>query len=148
MSLISPRQAKRLTPHASAHQQPQIYPNATLEVLKTGTRVNGTHWQATVRCTGCVGYMGGSSNRQQRLNPKGTNKLAFATSNSRVPSPGSPQSTFPIHDVFNYWQHDFATASNVQYATLVTKNGGKAKVARRGEERDGFARMIRARAGD
>ena len=100
-------------------------------MLKTGTHANYTHWQATVRCAGCVGYLGGTSNRQQRLNPRGANKLAFATSTGRVPSPSSPQSTFPIHDVFNYWNHDFAAAANVQFATLVTKNGGKARAKRR-----------------
>ena len=134
-----------LPPVSSAHQQPQPYSNATLEVLKTGTKTNSTHWQATVRCSGCVGYLGGSSNRQQRLNPKGTNKLAFATCNSRVPSPASPQSTFPIHDVFNYWNHDFAAAANVQFATLVTKNGGKTKATRRAPEehqRQGFKRVV------
>jgi hypothetical protein len=115
----------RLTSRFSSHSQPQPYSGATYEIFKTGTHANSSHWQVTAKCTGCAAYTSGSSRSTRRLNPKGQNQLAFATSPQKPAQPANPNSTFPLHDVQRAWYHDFAPASNPQFATLVAKNGGK-----------------------
>jgi hypothetical protein len=57
------------------------------------------------------------------LNPKGSNRLAFAYSAAKPSSPSSNSSSFPIHDVHNYWSHDFSQGSNADFANLLKKNG-------------------------
>lgn len=97
---------------------PTVYSGATIEVLKTGTHTNSTHWQITAKCTGCTSFS------SKVLNPKGSNRLAFAYAKSKPSNPSSNSSSFNVHDVTNYWNHDFASAANANFAALVTKNGG------------------------
>src|SRR4051812_44720690 len=99
---------------------PSPYTGASYERFKTGNRVNGTHWQYTVKCSGCTTFTG--DGRTTTLNPKGGNRLAFAYSSSRPSSPSSNTSSFNVHDSFNYWTHDFATAGNIAFASLVARN--------------------------
>ncbi|KAK5625450.1 hypothetical protein RRF57_001166 [Xylaria bambusicola] len=104
----------------SVRTQPQVYTGATVQILKAGSRVNGTHWQVTAKCSGCSTFTTtGSSNKT--LNPSGSNRLAFAYSKTRPPS-SSAATTLTVHDTFNYWDHDFATGGNTDFATLVQKN--------------------------
>lgn len=101
--------------------QPTVYTGTTYQVLKTGTRSNGTHWQVTAKCTGCSSFTT-STGAQTNLNPGGGNRLAFAMSSGLPQSPSNPASNFPYHDVHNYWSHDFSQAGNANFAALVTKN--------------------------
>ncbi|KAF2994030.1 hypothetical protein E8E14_002718 [Neopestalotiopsis sp. 37M] len=94
---------------------------ATLQVLKTGTHTNSTHWQVTFKCTGCTSFASSTSGNKT-LTPTGSNRLAFAYSKSKPTTPSSGSSSFPVHDVTNYWNHDFSTAMNSNFAALVTKN--------------------------
>ncbi|KAH6657391.1 hypothetical protein BKA67DRAFT_532602 [Truncatella angustata] len=110
-----------ITPRwATGHSTPAVYSGATLQVLKIGTHTNGTHWQVTAKCTGCTSYTGASGAKV--LSPTGSNRLAFAYSKSKPSNPSSGSSSFPVHDVTNYWSHDFAAAQNVNFAALVAKN--------------------------
>ncbi|RKU47033.1 hypothetical protein DL546_008568 [Coniochaeta pulveracea] len=112
--------------YATAHALPATYSGATYQVFKTGTRSNGTHWQFTAKCSGCTAYAVQNGN-QKFLNPKGSNRLAFAYSGTKPSSPSNPSSSFSVHDVFGYWSHDFSLAQNPNFSQLVTKNGGKKK---------------------
>ncbi|KAK6189422.1 hypothetical protein LQW54_013280 [Pestalotiopsis sp. IQ-011] len=105
---------------ATGHTAPSVYSGATLQNLKTGTHSNSTHWQVTFKCTGCTSFASSSGNKT--LTPTGSNRLAFAYSKSKPTTPSSGSSTFPVHDVTNYWNHDFASAANSDFAALVTKN--------------------------
>jgi hypothetical protein len=107
-------------PEGSGHTAPSVYTGAALQVLKTGTHTNSTHWQVTVKCSGCTSYSGSSGTKI--LTPTGTNRLAFAYSQSKPSSPSSNTSSFPVHDVTNYWSHDFSSAGNANFAALVTKD--------------------------
>jgi hypothetical protein len=100
---------------------PPAYKGATYTTLKTGTKVNSTHYQYTAKCSGCSYYLGASS-AQKALNPKGGNQLAFAFAFAKVSMPSSNTSSFPGHDVHSYWVHDFSMGSNTNFADLVTKN--------------------------
>jgi hypothetical protein len=100
---------------------PAVYTGAQYTILKTGTKTNGSHWQFTAKCTGCSTYT--SSGRTAYLATEGTNRLAFAYAAGKPSNPSSNASTFPVHDVHNYWSHDFAGAKNADFASLVTKNG-------------------------
>jgi len=111
--------------YTTSHSAPPAYSGATYEIFKTGTKVNGTHWQYTAKCTGCTSFTG-SSNRQVFLNPNGTNRLAFASSTSKPSSPSSNTTTLPVHDVANYWTWDFAAGANPQFSALLVKNLGHA----------------------
>jgi hypothetical protein len=98
------------------HMTPTVYSGATLQVLRTGTHTNGTHWQITAKCTGCTAFGG------KVLTPTGSNRLAFAYAKAKPSNPSSSSSSFSVHDVTNYWSHDFAAAANTNFAALVTKN--------------------------
>ncbi|KAI0010684.1 CBD9-like protein [Xylariaceae sp. FL0662B] len=106
---------------ATSHTTPTPYDGATLEILSTGTKANGTHWQYTAKCTGCTSFVG-SSNAQKNLDPKGSNRFAFAYSKTKPSSPSSVSTTISVHDVYNYWNHDFAAAANSNFDELVEKN--------------------------
>ncbi|KAI1338158.1 hypothetical protein F5Y15DRAFT_133858 [Xylariaceae sp. FL0016] len=105
---------------STSHTTPTPDSNAVLTVLKTGTHVNSTHWQMTAKCTGCTSFTG-SSGTTKTLNPTGSNRLAFAYSKTK-PNSASTGATIQVHDVYNYWDHDFSTAGNTQFAALVQKN--------------------------
>ncbi|KAH8197440.1 hypothetical protein TruAng_008417 [Truncatella angustata] len=93
-----------ITPRwATGHSTPAVYSGATLQVLKIGTHTNG-------------------ASGAKVLSPTGSNRLAFAYSKSKPSNPSSGSSSFPVHDVTNYWSHDFAAAQNVNFAALVAKN--------------------------
>ncbi|KAF2110506.1 hypothetical protein BDV96DRAFT_604070 [Lophiotrema nucula] len=107
---------------ATSHSTPTMYTGATYEKLTTGNRVNGTHWQFTAVCNGCTSYAGSSGTII--VNPKGNNRLAFAFSASKPSSPSSNTSSIPVHDSPVYWNHDFSSGANANFADLVTRNGG------------------------
>lgn len=107
---------------ATSHTQPTVLNNGpTYQVLKTGTRVNGTHWQVTAKCTGCSTFTSASGGRTN-ISPSGQNRLAYAMSFRAPNTPSNPASGFTIHDVQNPWTHDFSQAANTNFAALVTKN--------------------------
>lgn len=105
----------------SAHTAPTAYTGATLQVLKGGTKTNGTHWQFTAKCTGCTQFTT-TGTTTKTLNPAGTNRLAFAYSKAKPSQPASESSPINVHDLFNYWEHDFASAGNAAFQDLVAKN--------------------------
>jgi len=107
---------------ATAYALPGPYTGATLQQLTTGNKVNGSHWQYTLKCSGCTTYAGSSGTT--RLNPTGGNRLAYAYSTTKVANPSSNTSSFTHHDNFNYWTHEFSQGVNPNFAALVSKNGG------------------------
>jgi hypothetical protein len=104
----------------SVRTQPQVYTGATLQVLKTGSKTNGTHWQITAKCSGCSTFTTTGSTTKT-LNPSGSNRLAFAYSKTR-PQSASSAAMLTVHDLFSYWDHDFSTAGNANFDQLVQKN--------------------------
>ncbi|KAH9890804.1 hypothetical protein F4778DRAFT_773068 [Xylariomycetidae sp. FL2044] len=106
---------------ASSHVAPTPDTATTIQVLTTGTKANSTHWQVTAKCTGCSSFTGSGSTAKY-LNPAGGNRLAFAYSRVKPSNPSSSSATLNVHEVYNYWDHDFATAANPEFAALVEKN--------------------------
>ncbi|OTB00750.1 putative iron reductase domain protein [Hypoxylon sp. CI-4A] len=106
---------------ATSHVAPTPDSSATLQVLSKGTKTNGTHWQFTAKCTGCASFTT-SGTTTKNLNPAGSNRLAFAYAKSKPSQPSSSSSPINVHDLFNYWDHDFASAGNSGFADLVQKN--------------------------
>ncbi|KAF2840649.1 iron reductase domain protein [Patellaria atrata CBS 101060] len=106
---------------APSHSTPQTYTGAQYTVLRTGTRTNGTYWQVTAKCSGCTSF-NDVSGRRVILNSRGSNRLAFAYSRARPSQPSSNSSSFPVHEVTNYWAHDFSQGVNSNFDALVTKN--------------------------
>ncbi|KAI0547755.1 hypothetical protein F4679DRAFT_553285 [Xylaria curta] len=104
----------------SVRTQPQVYDGAKVQLLKTGSKVNGTHWQVTAKCSGCSTFTTTGTNTKT-LNPTGSNRLAFAYSKTK-PSSASTAAMLTVHDVYNYWDHDFAAAANADFDQLVQKN--------------------------
>ncbi|KAI0445206.1 hypothetical protein F4803DRAFT_194422 [Xylaria telfairii] len=104
----------------SVRTQPQIYDGAKVQLLKTGSKVNGTHWQITAKCSGCSTFTTTGSNTKT-LNPNGSNRLAFAYSKTK-PNSASSAATLSVHDVYNYWDHDFSSAGNIDFDQLVLRN--------------------------
>ncbi|KAI1188584.1 hypothetical protein F5B17DRAFT_451603 [Nemania serpens] len=99
---------------------PQPWTGATVQVLKKATKTNGTHWQLTAKCSGCSTFTT-TGTTTKNLNPNGSNRLAFAYSKTK-PSSGSAAGTISVHDVYGYWEHDFSTAGNPNFAQLVAAN--------------------------
>ncbi|KAH4352460.1 hypothetical protein HBH98_021320 [Parastagonospora nodorum] len=106
---------------ATGHSTPQSYTGATLTLLSKGNKSNSTHWQLTAKCTGCTSWTGTSG--ATRIDPKDQKRLGFACAAAKPSSPGSNTSTIPVHDVYNYFTHDFAAGANANFASLLTKNG-------------------------
>jgi hypothetical protein len=100
--------------------QPQLYDGATVQLLKTGTKLNGTHWQITAKCSGCSSFATTGSNTKT-LNANASNRLAFAYSKTK-PSSASSAAMLTVHDVYSYWDHDFSTAGNIDFDQLVQRN--------------------------
>ncbi|KAJ6196750.1 hypothetical protein J3E72DRAFT_395587 [Bipolaris maydis] len=91
---------------ATGHSTPQQYPSATYTQLSAGNKANGTHWQVTVKCTGCTTYNGSSGPVY-----------------GKVSNPGSTSASIPVHDVYNYITHDFSAGRNEGWAALLERNG-------------------------
>ncbi|KAF2022307.1 iron reductase domain protein [Aaosphaeria arxii CBS 175.79] len=102
---------------ASGRTLPGAYTGATYTKLSNGNKVNGTHWQLTVKCTGCSAW------DNIRLNPKGSNRLALGYANAKVSQPSSNTSSFGIHDVHPYWTQDFTQGANPNWDALLVRNG-------------------------
>ncbi|KAK7698521.1 hypothetical protein SLS64_012513 [Diaporthe eres] len=100
---------------------PTAYTGETLQVLKTGTKVNSTHWQVTLRCSGCTTWTT-TSGSSTTLNPGGSNRLAYAYATTAPSTPASNTSSFGVHDNFGYWNQDFAQGQNADFQALVSKN--------------------------
>lgn len=107
--------------HESGHSTPQQYPSATYTPLTTGNKSNNTHWQYTVKCTGCTTYTGSSG--AVRIDPSGSKRLGFACAQGKVSNPSSTSATIPVHDVYNYITHDFSAGANQNFQALLSKNG-------------------------
>ncbi|TAQ86720.1 hypothetical protein B7494_g4951 [Chlorociboria aeruginascens] len=107
--------------YATARMQPLAYSQASYDIFRTGTQVNSTHFQYTALCSGCT-YYTGANNAVHVLNPAGVNSLAFAYCATAPATPSSNTSTFTVHDVTGYWNHDFSTAENTAFTSLVAKN--------------------------
>lgn len=105
----------------SSHTAPAVTADATAQVLAKGTKSNGTHWQVTAKCTGCTSFTT-TGTTKKTLNPAGTNRLAFAYSKTKPSQPASGTSPINVHDLFSYWDHDFAAAGNAQFQDLVDRN--------------------------
>ncbi|KAI1644968.1 CBD9-like protein [Daldinia loculata] len=106
---------------ATTRTAPAVYTGASVQLLKTGTKSNGTHWQVTAKCTGCTQFTT-TGTTTKSLNPAGSNRLAFAYSKTKPSQPGSDSSPISVHDLFGYWDHDFASAGNTGFQDLVDKN--------------------------
>jgi hypothetical protein len=98
---------------------PQAYTGAQYTLFKTGTKTNSTHWQFTALCKGCTSWTADGTTRY--LNPYGGNRLAFAYSPTKPAQPNSATSTISIHEVHDYWSHDFAQAQNPNFAATVQR---------------------------
>lgn len=105
----------------SGHSTPTQYTGAIYTPLTTGNKSNGTHWQFTVKCSGCTSYTGASG--AVRIDPLSSKRLGYACSPNKVSTPSSPTSTIPVHDVYNYFTHDFSAGANPNFATLLNRNG-------------------------
>jgi hypothetical protein len=97
------------------------YAGATYTLLKKGNKSNGTHWQLTAKCTGCTTYTGSSG--ATRIDPKDSKRLGFACAAAKVSSASSNTSSIPVHDVYNYFTHDFSAGANTNFAALLQRNG-------------------------
>ncbi|KAF1834180.1 CBD9-like protein [Decorospora gaudefroyi] len=107
---------------ATGHYTPGQYSGATYTPLSTGNRSNGTHWQYTVKCTGCTTWsnnFGGIT----WVDPNGGKRFGFAASASRVSNPSSTSATIPVHDVYNYISHSFSGGANQDFDALLARNG-------------------------
>ncbi|KAI4651441.1 uncharacterized protein J4E78_008133 [Alternaria triticimaculans] len=107
---------------ATGHSTPQQYTSATYTPLTTGNKSNNTHWQFTVKCTGCTTYTGSSG--AVRIDPNSSSKrFGFACSQSKVSNPSSTSASIPVHDVYNYITHDFTAGANQNFEALLARNG-------------------------
>ncbi|ELQ39829.1 hypothetical protein OOU_Y34scaffold00477g2 [Pyricularia oryzae Y34] len=105
-----------------AHAAPAPYTVPVYEVLKTGTRVNSTHWQITAKCSGCTSFQGRAGAAPTWLRPTGSNRLAFAMARTAPSQPASNTSAILYHEVHQYWNADFGSAQNENFGELVQRN--------------------------
>lgn len=103
------------------HSTPSSYTGATYTLLKTGNKVNGSHWQFTAKCAGCTTWIGSSGS--VRIAPTSSSRLAFAYSTGKASTPSSNSSAIPVHDTPNYFTNDFSLGQNQDFDALLEKNG-------------------------
>lgn len=101
------------------HSAPKAYPEANLTIYKQGTKSNNTHWQVTARCQGCTSWSNRGSPKY--INPKGSQRIAWAFSNSKPSQPSNVNSAIPYHGTPNYFNHEFSTGSSTNYVAAVQK---------------------------
>ncbi|KAJ9142467.1 CBD9-like protein [Pleurostoma richardsiae] len=106
---------------AYGYYVPPVYENATYTILQGGTHVNSTHYQVTVKCTGCT-YWGDTDFGYTALDPTQSVAFAFAFSMTPPENPTDGASSFSIHDQVGHWIHDLTQGSNPSFASIVTKN--------------------------
>ncbi|KAG9238235.1 hypothetical protein BJ875DRAFT_451749 [Amylocarpus encephaloides] len=105
---------------ASSRDNPSVYTGATLQPMRIGTKVNGSHWQVTAKCTGCTTWI--SNNRANAIDPVGTSvRLASAAGPGR-PNGVSPSAALPTHTVHPYLIGNFNHAQNPSFEDLVARN--------------------------
>lgn len=112
------------SPPTSGHVTPTSYTGSQYTLFKKGTKSNSTHWQFTALCRGCTAWNATADDPSSAhyLSPRGGNRLAFAYSATKPSNANSPSSaTLTVHDVFNYWSHDFAQAANANFDATVAK---------------------------
>jgi hypothetical protein len=86
--------------------------------MDVGTFVNSTHWQFTAKCTGCTSWSD-EVEGPHYLDPKGKNHIAWAYANVPPVNPGSRDTTFGPHDVYDYFDADFSLGNNAQFTSKV-----------------------------
>jgi len=74
-----------------------------------------------VKCTGCTTYTGSSGT--VRLDPNSSKRFGYACASAKVSNPSSTSATIPVHDVYNYINHDFPAGANSNFAALLQRNG-------------------------
>ncbi|KAK3381982.1 hypothetical protein B0H63DRAFT_217239 [Podospora didyma] len=104
---------------AYGYYTPPEYPTATYEVLKTGTHINATHWQVTVKCKGCSKW-GDEDIGFSELDPQYQTTFGFAYSNNQVDTPSSETSSFGIHDSIGHPVYELEGAKNKDFASKVS----------------------------
>jgi len=101
------------------HTAPKAYPDANYTIYKQGTKSNNTHWQVTARCHGCTSWSTKGSSKY--INPKGSQRIAWAFSTSKPSQPSNVNSAIPYHGTPNYFSHEFGAGSNPNYVSTVQK---------------------------
>jgi len=99
---------------ARGHITPEPYTGASVTVYKTGTKVNGTHFQATLKCSGCT-YWTTNTGGIRFLNPGEGNRIAMAYSPTRPSNANSDTSAISVHDVHAYWSHQLGQGTNANF---------------------------------
>ncbi|KXX81408.1 Cellobiose dehydrogenase [Madurella mycetomatis] len=103
---------------SNSHTTPTPYTGATYTVYRTGTKSNSTHWQVTIKCTGCSSWRN-LSGAARYINPRGNNRLGWAYSRTRPSNPSSTSSSISIHDLPGYVTLNFAQGINTNFDELV-----------------------------
>lgn len=103
---------------AYGYYSPPVYSDSHYTVLKKGTHVNATHFQVTVKCTGCSSW-GDESMGFSNIDPEYQTTLAYAYGNTKVDTPADMESTFGIHDSLGHPIYDLAVAKNADFAKKV-----------------------------
>jgi len=105
---------------ANTYTAPSTYTGATYAVFKSGTKINGTHWQVTAKCTGCTSWRGmtGSNNF---IKPKGDHRFGWVYSFQKPSNPSSASASIGIHDTPQYFSLELGKGVNKDFVTLVGK---------------------------
>lgn len=105
---------------ADGHYTPRMYPEANFTVYKQGSKSNNTHWQVTALCKGCASWSirGGSP---KYINPKGSQRIAWAFSTSKPSQIANVNSQIPYHGTPNYFNHDFSAGAYANFGAAVQK---------------------------
>ncbi|KAF2259432.1 CBD9-like protein [Lojkania enalia] len=84
--------------------------HSQLQLISSGTKRSGTHWQYTAKCSGCTSFIS-QNNWNVTLSANGSNRLAFAWSPQK-PASTSPSGTINPHNGFGYFNSDFSQGQN------------------------------------
>ncbi|KAK0655150.1 hypothetical protein B0T16DRAFT_5914 [Cercophora newfieldiana] len=103
---------------ARGHVTPESYNGISFTLYKTGTKVNGTHFQATLKCTGCS-YWTNNSGGTRFLLPGVDNRIAMAYSPTRPSNANSNTSSIAVHDVHAYWSHQLGQGVNANFGQVM-----------------------------
>ncbi|KAK5655591.1 hypothetical protein OQA88_5522 [Cercophora sp. LCS_1] len=105
---------------SNGHTAPNAYSSATYTVYKAGTKINGTHWQVTMKCTGCTSWSRRDGSKPS-IKPAGGHRLGWAYSTKKPTSPNSATAAISVHDNAMYFELDFSKGGNANFASIVGK---------------------------
>jgi len=107
---------------ASSYSPPQPYTGLSYTILNS--RTNNTHFQVTLKCSGCTSWQPSATQNRKFLNPTSDNRIAWAFSPRKPNNPNSNTTALTMNDVHESHAtptFQFSKGLNTNFADVVER---------------------------